>query len=117
MFGLFSPRCPVDTWQKAWTETRMCWLADRFGIDRLLRADVILPTPDHFPEPYQGTDEYARLLLDRLCGYMNIAQNTVTLTVCADTELPGAAGQYERGNTALIRVGASQLADPQRLLA
>src|SRR5437762_1035354 len=38
MFGWFAPKCPLATWEKVWTETRMRWLADRFGVRRLLDA-------------------------------------------------------------------------------
>ena len=57
MFGLFGPRCPIGTLEKTWTESRMCWLADRLGIDRLLKADVLIPTVECFPAPYRGTEE------------------------------------------------------------
>jgi hypothetical protein len=43
MFGWFVPKCPLNTREK-WTEDRMRWLADRFGIDRLLSAKVVLPS-------------------------------------------------------------------------
>jgi hypothetical protein len=44
MLGWFLPKCPLATREKTWVEWRMRWLADQFGIDRLLRARVILPT-------------------------------------------------------------------------
>jgi hypothetical protein len=82
MPGWFSPQCPLDTWEKTWAETRMRWLAQRLGIDRMLRADVILPTDDYFPDPYHGTAEDVRRLLDRLCVYLDIDPLKVELEVC-----------------------------------
>ncbi len=35
MFGLFAPKCPLDTKNKTWVERRMLWLARRFGLDRV----------------------------------------------------------------------------------
>jgi hypothetical protein len=117
MFSWFSPKCPVNTWEKAWTETRMRWLADQFGIDRLLRAEVILPTEEHFPDAYNGTPADARQIMHRLCKYMKIDPQGMRLVVSADEKMPGAAGLYEQGRRTTIRVAQSQLANPQQLIA
>jgi HEAT repeat protein len=120
MFGWFSPKCPVGTWEKAWTETRMRWLAERFGVDRLTRAEVVLPEAEYFPDPYDGMAADARRMMDRLCGYMGVNPAAVELRVSPDEQLPGAAGRYERrprGAKAVVRVAASQLADPEALAA
>lgn len=46
MFGLLEPTLPVSLAEKHWIESRMCWMADTFGISRLRNATVVLPTPD-----------------------------------------------------------------------
>jgi hypothetical protein len=117
MFGWFSPKCPVDTYEKTWTEWRMRWFADQFGIERLLQAEVLLPTEQIFPDPYGGTVEDAQCLLDRLCGHLKIDAQKIQLEVCLDVQLPGAAGHYNRGKQAVIRIAESNLADPLRLVA
>ncbi|MBM4094920.1 MAG: hypothetical protein FJ276_36745 [Planctomycetes bacterium] len=71
MFGWFRPTCPLEPHAKAWTEERLGWLADQFGLDVLNRRAVILPTADFFPDEYDGTEESVRVLLDRLCAYMD----------------------------------------------
>jgi hypothetical protein len=60
MFGWFTPKSPLDTREKTWTEKRMRWPADQLGIDRLLDAQVVLPTPEFFPEPYNATADDPR---------------------------------------------------------
>src|SRR5580704_16278966 len=95
MSGWFAPKCPLDTWEKTWTETRMRWLADQFGIEQLLQTEVILPTDQYFPDPYHGTAADARQLMNQLCGYMGIDPQRIDLEVCADFQLPGAAGHYD----------------------
>ncbi|MFN0056597.1 MAG: hypothetical protein ACKV0T_31000 [Planctomycetales bacterium] len=50
MFGLFSPRCPVDLREKTWIELRMQWLVDRLGLEQIWRVEVITPTNHHFPD-------------------------------------------------------------------
>ena len=117
MFGWFSVKCPVDTYEKTWTEWRMRWLADQFGIDRLLRAQVLLPTKEFFPDPYRGTVEDAQRLLDRLSGFLAVDARHIRLEVCHDVQLPGAAGHYDRGEQTVIRIAQSQLADQLRLIA
>jgi HEAT repeat protein len=117
MFGWFAPKCPLDTWEKTWTETRMRWLADKFGIDRALKAEVVLPTEEYFPEPYQPTPEDARRMMERLCGYMGILSADIQLEVCQDVQLSGAFGHYDNTGRPVIRIVESQLADPQALVA
>jgi hypothetical protein len=117
MFGLFSAKCPLDTYEKTWSELRMRWLADRFGIERMLRARLILPTEEFFPDPFEKTYESVRRLMDRLCGYMAIDSTTLGLEICEKDQLPGAAGHYDASGQPMIRIADSQLDDPERLVA
>src|SRR5262245_18054763 len=72
VFDWFRPTCPVTASEKVWVERRMAWLACVFGPERLLKADVVLPTPAFFPDPYDGTDESAARLFGRVCGYLRV---------------------------------------------
>lgn len=117
MFGWFSAKCPLNTYEKTWTEWRMRWLADQFGIERLLQAKVILPTEEFFPDPYRGTDEDVQRLFERVCGYMTIDAQKIQLEVCPDVQLPGAAGHYDQGEQTVIRIAESQCNEPLRLVA
>src|SRR5262245_54824118 len=72
MFGWSRTRCPVDPPDKVWIELRMTWLAHVLGIERSRDAQVVLPTPEFFPDPYDGEEENVRPLLDRVCGYMGV---------------------------------------------
>jgi hypothetical protein len=115
MWGWFAPSCPLDLAEKTWTEKRMRWLADQFGIDRMLEADVILPTEQYFPDLYNATAADARRMMDRVCGYMRIEPSTLKFEV---GHLEGAAGLYqatEQGTT--IWVDESQLGHPEKLVA
>lgn len=80
MFGwLFgSDSCPVDPHAKAWIEDRLIWLRDEFGADDLYGGTTILPTPQFFPDPFDGTRKSARDLFDRVCEYMG-ADPTISL--------------------------------------
>jgi hypothetical protein len=117
MLGWFTPACPLATQEKAWVERRMGWLADRFGLDRLRAAPVILPTDEHFPDPYDGDEASARVSFRRMCGYMGVDPEAVTLELVPDDDMPGAAGLYQMRERSVICVAESQLAQPARLLA
>jgi hypothetical protein len=114
VFGWFKPKSPIGVWMKAWVETRMVWLAAQFGIERLRRAKVILPTEEFFPGDYRGTPADAQDLLGRVCGYMGVNRRSLRLEIRADEKMPGAAGQYEPGT---IRIAESQLREPIALVA
>jgi hypothetical protein len=117
MFAWFGPRCPLATGEKAWVEWRMRWLADRFGLDRLRTARVVLPTEEFFPARLAGDQAGARECLDRMCGYMGVDPTAVTLEVVADDDMPGAAGLYQMRTRSAICVAESQLTSPPQLLA
>ena len=119
MWGWPSAKCPLTTGEKTWTETRMRSLADRFGINRLIAAKVLLPTSEHFPELYEGTAADAHRLMIRLCGAMSIDPDSLDLEVCTDEQIPGAAAVYDRRESGrpVIWVASSSLHDAQRLIA
>jgi hypothetical protein len=127
MFGwLFPPRCPVDPKEKVWVEYRTRWLAQEFGLERLRRARVILPTPEFFPDPYQASEAGGRRLYERVCGYLGIQPGSAPLAFYegerlvpgAEGATHGAAGLYENTGWA-VQVSASTLLleDPLSLIA
>ena len=117
MFGWRSAKCPLDTYEKTWAEWRMRWLAEQFGIERLLEAHVVLPTEEFFPDEFEGELEIARRLMEVLCRYLSIDAEKIQLELCDDDQMPGAAGHYVYGEPSVIRIAKSQLADPARLIA
>jgi hypothetical protein len=118
MFGWFAPRSPLTTWEKTWTEFRMCWLAEHLGLERLQQARLILPTDTFFARNEKATLERAQALLRWLGDAMGVATNAIELRVCPDTQVPNAAGLYQQqGEAALILVAESQLHDVEALTA
>jgi len=75
-----SSDCPVDEPTRTWIETRFLWLVNEFGTDPIRNVPVLLPTPDFFPDPYDGSPDAARLMFDRVAGYMRIDPNTLALS-------------------------------------
>jgi hypothetical protein len=122
MLGWFRapPECPVDTATRNWIDARWAWLEDQFGTGRVREARVILPRPEFFPDPFNGTAEEARRMLDRTCEYMGLDAATVELSLYAERNplyadgwQHGTAGLYHpEGGMFRIWVEAANLADP-----
>jgi hypothetical protein len=117
MLGWFRPKCPLATCEKTWVEWRMRWLAEQFGIDRLLHAPVILPTEEFFPAELAVGRNGAKACLVRMCGYMGVDPAAVEMEVRPDDDMPGAAGLYQIGEQSIIILAESQLSHPPQLLA
>lgn len=124
MFDWLEPRCPLATGVKLWTESRMRWLAEKLGFDRVLRCEVVLPEHRFFPDPYAQTPDDARRIFDRVCGYMKLDPSRFHVSVQPTAPLAGdvgeyhgAVGLYSRADRPCIVLAESLLADPERLVA
>src|SRR5207247_328009 len=122
------PTCPVSPEQKRWIESRFEWLSFQFGRERLLESPVVLPTVAFFPDPYGGTEGDARLVMDRVCGYMRIDPGRIRLGFYSE-QAPdlgeefrvqgyrkGTAGLHLAGDRPRIWIESSQLDDPVGLV-
>jgi len=80
MFGwLFGSSCPLDPTAKNWVEASLLWLRDEFGADDLYGGPMILPTPEFFPDPYDGSRKSVYDLFDRVCEYMGVEPGLIRL--------------------------------------
>ena len=128
MFGWFRATCPVDAAAKAWIEERLLWLDGQFPASAFNDEPVILPTPEFFPDPYDGSEPSVRTMLDRVCGYMGVAPSLVDMEMVSDAGklwlvnesgqyLPHAAGTYEEGEEKfIVRIDRSGLDEPMGLV-
>jgi|GEM_PF-5746377 len=129
MFGRLRTTCPVDAAAKKWLEERLRWLSEEFDSSAFTDKPVVLPTPEFFPDPYDGSKRSVRALLDRVCGYMGVLPSLVALRIFSEARslwfvneqgqaLPnGAAGLYEEGTDKfLIRLEGSELGDAMGLV-
>ena len=127
MLGWFrsKPECPVDAELRQWIDQRWAWLESQFGRERLSNEPVVLPRLEFFPDPFNGTAEDARRMLDRTCGYMDVDPATVELSLFQDRNpvhdgewRHGAAGLYHPdGDKFRIWVEAANLNDPLAMIA
>lgn len=120
-----NPTCPVEQEIAAWIETRMRWLSKQFGRDKLRSIEVVLPTPEYFPDVYDASDETIRTLMDRVCGYMGVLPSRVQVSIYQDRPpvetdglVRGTAGLYvEESGEFRIWIEEQNLNDPLALVA
>lgn len=132
IFDFFSSKCPINVREKTWVELRMQWLVDRLGIERLRQVEVITPTPQHFPEPYAGSEEDIERLFTQVCGFMGVRRETVELKLFAndrqdhaaqvvEANRPRFAGLYETPSEEaplqIVWIDVTQTASPMNLIA
>ena len=87
MFGWFRPTCPCDPVAKHWVENRLQWHSQQFGLHILLERSIILPTPEFFPDAWDGSPKAVRRLFRRVCQYMEVfKQGLRYLQETADSE-------------------------------
>jgi hypothetical protein len=79
MFRWFRPTCPCDPAAKPWVETSLQWLSRQFGYHILLERPIVLPTPEFFPDIWDGTPKAARKMFRRVCSYMGADPDLVDL--------------------------------------
>lgn len=125
---LFPPKCPCDIAAKGWVEERLEWLAGEFEDSAFSGRRIVLPTPEFFPDPYDGSKKAVRKMLDRVCDYMDVVPDLVALKFVSDAGkiwmvneagqyLPDAAGTYEEGERKfIIRIDKSGLDHPMDLV-
>jgi len=114
MFGRwFQPSCPVDRAAKVWLEERLEWLSREFGESAFTGGPIVLPTKEFFPDSYDGSEDAAHALAERVCGYMDVSPSLIDLRFQSTPRklwlvndsgkyLPHAAGTYEEGNDAFV---------------
>jgi hypothetical protein len=132
MFGLTKPKLAVTPEQQRWVDSSFLRLATILGSHRILQAKVILPTPDHFPDPYDGSEAALQLIFQHVATAMQVDPSGIEVTMFAAADdiskrlIPfwegptsGAAGLYHHDPTTKphISINEKQLKDPMALVA
>jgi hypothetical protein len=125
-----APQCPVNEKEQAWLEDAGTWLLEVFSI-QLSDVTVILPTPEFFPDTYRGQEDDIGKLLNRVCSYMSVSRDRLSLELFSDereqirNHLPtyessrsGPAGHFQESNGLItISLRTDYLRDPMSLVA
>jgi hypothetical protein len=128
--GWLQTKCSVDDQQKAWIEASSRWLMNELRFPPK-SVTVVLPTPEFFPDAYTDEESDVRKLMDRVCSYMFVDPDRVSLEIQPDESdavrdhLPffesstrGAAGQFHGGAEKFkISISAACLREPTSLVA
>jgi hypothetical protein len=97
MFG-FSSKLPVSEEERQWVDEGFRRLEKLLGRRRMLEAQVILPTPEYFPDPYDKSPESAEMLFQRVCGYMGVDRRRIDMRLFSDgTDRLRSILPYSRG--------------------
>ncbi len=127
MFGWSKPTCTLDTLTRRWLEERWRWLKDQFGVDVVLDAPHVLPTPEYFPDQYDGGDDAVLVMTRRVCQYMSVPEDLVDFRFFSAENRPflvnehgkavgGTAGTFEDGVRYTIRIERLQAREPMTMV-
>jgi hypothetical protein len=137
MFGWWSSdKCPLPDTSRAWVERRMAWVGQTFGTDRMRQAVVVTPTPEFFPDEYDGSTDAGDRLFGRVCDFAGVERSRVRLAwvdhgggrgrrdqpvvVNEDGNTSTASGTYLAGDWSrqeVITVDRHNLGNPMQLVA
>jgi hypothetical protein len=68
----FATKCPVDDETREWLHVSWKWLSEELGPEIPATTEVVLPTEEHFPDPYNGSRASIRTMVDRVCSFMDV---------------------------------------------
>jgi hypothetical protein len=132
MFGLSKPKLPITDEQRLWVDGCFLRLSNLLGPRRMLYASVMLPTSEHFPDSYDGSDEALQTMFRRVAEQMQVDPASIDLQLFADSafatrslipyssgDTRGAGGLYSHdpSSRAQIAINEAQLKDPLSLVA
>ncbi len=129
MFGLRT-KLLISEDDRRWVEGSFQRLERLLSRRRMVDAEVILPTPHYFPDPYEA-DQASSIMFRRVCSYMQLDPDIAEVNLFADQTaelnklLPywhgrhqDAAGIYMKSEgRPVVGVKESQLKNPLQLVA
>ena len=121
MFGLFSPKCPLEIGIKAWIERRFRDLAVGIGGERIRQATILTPGHADVPQIGSGSDQELAAFWAQVCYLMDMSHEDFLLQTTEDANLGGASGVYiapqPPEEKPRVVIAQSLPSDPDRLLA
>src|ERR1700721_2176308 len=86
MFGLGRAKLPIAEEDRLWIDRSLARLAGLLGIQRMRQAVVMLPTPEHFPDRFDGTDKALDVMFRRVAERMEVDPDTIELEILDDVK-------------------------------
>src|SRR5438128_515624 len=98
--GWRTVRCPVVPREQQWIEHSLDWFAEQFGTEQL-RAPIVQPAAELFPDAYTGSEHDMRDTALRLCDRMGVPRERITLEFYDDDDPIGrSTGSWQRQSAA-----------------
>ena len=133
MFGLLKPKLPLDENHQEWADQSFRRLGTLLGARHLLDATVMLPIQEHFPDPYDRSEEALRRMVNRVAAAMHVDPSRIDVELfeseyeVSRTLVPFFSGTGSTAPAGLyfhtpeerqrIAVNASELKNPVALVA
>lgn len=132
MFGFGRSKLPIAEKERLWVDRSFERLAMLLGSDRMIEGEVIQPTPEYFPDRYDGSDASVEAMLIRVATRMGVDPGgivlelfdddhgvTASLVPFGESKSSGAGGLYieDPEERTVIAVNRSYMADPMSLVA
>ena len=121
MFGLFSPKCPLEIGIKAWIERRFRDLAAGIGGEKIRQTKILAPGDADLPKIGSGSEQELAAFFAQVCYWMDLSIEDFVLQTTEDANLGGASGAYVGPQTPEERprviLAQSLPQDSDRLLA
>jgi hypothetical protein len=134
MLDWFKPKLPISPEEREWVDSSLDWLLKTFGEERFQQVTVVLPTPEFFPQEWDGTPACVQIALEQVCRYMQVDSERLELQFFSEEGLPGeirrglpeweeqtsgAAGLYQetQEQQATISINREQLREPDSVIA
>lgn len=94
MFGLFSPRCPLEIGIKSWIERRFRDLSAGIGEERVRKTKILTPGDADVPQIGSGSEQELAGFFAQVCYLMDLSHEEFRLETTEDANLGGASGVY-----------------------
>jgi hypothetical protein len=132
VFDLFKPKLPVSDEQKQWIDKSFLRLAILLKTAGQPKNAIMLPTPEHFPDPYDGSEEALQKMFRRVASRMDVNADEIEVMLFVSHDritrklVPfysgsssGAAGLYHHDPNAPAQISVDEglLKDPAGLVA
>jgi hypothetical protein len=86
VFGLAKPKLPITEEQRDWIDRSFVRLGGLVGVHRLFEAELMLPTPEHFPDPYDRSEAALQRMIHRIAARMHVNPAEVEVTLFASED-------------------------------
>jgi hypothetical protein len=132
VFGFGRAKLPVSDEERQWIDGGFERLAKLLGRQRMLDAVVMLPTPEYFPDPFDGTERSLEAMFCRIARRMQVdparvelqvfddeAHTTMSLVPLAGAKARVAGGLYvhDGAERTVVAINSYQIGNPTALVA